>query len=83
MSALIHERKSLIKQTQQYPALKNTLEIQIAEIDQKLAAKVNQSDQNYLRVFYRIAKENLPNEVFEHLHNIASTRVHNQSQKKK
>ncbi len=83
MGALITEKKALMRQAQRNPALAEALQVQIAEIDSKLDAKVNQSDQNHLRVFYRMAKELLPREVFNKLEDISSTRVHNHTQKSK
>lgn len=83
MGALIQEKKALIRQAQRNPALAPTLQVQIDEIDRKLEAKVNQSDQNHLRVFYRMAKQLLPSEVFNKLDDVTSTRVHNHTQKTK
>lgn len=77
MKTLINERKALQKRINKDPALKEALDPQIAEIDKILESRVNQHDQNFLRTFYRTAKEGLPNEVFNRLEDVSSTRQHN------
>lgn len=83
MTALLHERKALVRQINKNPALADQLNLQIAEIEKKLTAKVSESDQNFLRMFYRIAKEGLPEAVFNRLEDISSSRQDNHFKKTK
>lgn len=81
MSDLIRERKSLERQIKNNPALAEQLKPQIAEINEKLSARVEKNDQNFLRVFYKHARQGLPDEVFKRIEDISSTR-HNDQVKK-
>ena len=77
MGALTQEKKVLRRQLATNPALKPVLESKIAEIEKQLDSRVNQHDQNFLRTFYKTAKESLPSAVFNRLEDISSTRQHN------
>jgi len=77
MSDLVREKKLLAKQLITAPERKAEIELKMAEIDRKLISRVNKSDQNFLRVFYKIAKESLEPSVLTHLEGVASTRRHN------
>ena len=76
MSDLIKSKKDLIKQRKNDPALDLVLEAQIEKIDSMIDSKVNKSDQNYLRNYFRLSKEHLRKDVFEKLADMAGTRQH-------
>lgn len=76
MSDMIKERKDLIKRRAACPELKEIIDSQVDVINQKLMSRVNKNDQNFLRVFYKTAKEILDPDVSDRIENVASTRRH-------
>lgn len=77
----MHEKKHLQKQLNGIPEHDAPIQARITQIDNDLEAKTNQSDQNFFRVFYRMAKASLPAGVFEQIESNTSTRQHNYQQK--
>ncbi|CAA0275620.1 Uncharacterised protein [Acinetobacter baumannii] len=78
---LVHEKKQLQKQLNGNSEHDAPLKARIAQIESALEAKTTQSDQNFFRVFYRVAKASLPERVFEQIESNTSTRQHNYQQK--
>lgn len=74
---LFNRKKDLLKSTEITQEIKNELNDLERQIDQR----INRSDQNFFRTFYRTAKEQLTGELFNTVEGIASTRV-NDYQKK-
>ncbi|MDC4361020.1 hypothetical protein NQ651_17705 [Acinetobacter baumannii] len=78
---LVHEKKQLQKQLNGNPEHDAPIQALITRIDNDLDAKTNQSDQNFFRVFYRVAKASLPASTFDQIESNTSTRQHNYQQK--
>ena len=76
MSELVHQKKALIKRRESNPSLEMAINAELDLIEQKIMSRVNKSDQNFLRVFYKTAKEHLPSHVFAKIEGVASTRRH-------
>lgn len=80
MTDLIKAKKDLIKRRSNNPLLDAAINAQLERVEQKITSKVNRSDQNYFRTFYKQARESLPEDVFNRIEGVASTRQHvNQS----
>ena len=76
MTDLTKAKKDLIKRRSNNPLLDAAINAQLERIEQQIASRVNRSDQNYFRTFYKQAKEDLPEDVFNKLEGVASTRQH-------
>lgn len=81
MSDLINEKKRLLKRIRFNPELEKSLYPEVEEIERKLEARVNKNDTNFLRIFYRNAKNGLPVEVFNRLEDVSATRHNDQVSK--
>lgn len=76
MSDLIKSKKDLIKKRKNDPALDLAINAQLEQIESMIWSRVNKSDQNLFRVFYKTAKEMLEPGVFNQLEGVAGTRQH-------
>jgi hypothetical protein len=65
------------KELQRASVITEEMQKEISDIDHQIDQKTNQSDQNYFRTFFKTAKELLPNDAFNKLEGIASTRQNN------
>lgn len=75
MSDLIHQKKKLIRKRENHPELAQALNANLADLDNKIAARLNTADNRYCNNFVKIAKNELSPEVFARLEQIASTRT--------
>lgn len=75
-SDLVHKKKALIKRRESNPSLEMAINAEIELIEKKIMSRVNKSDQNFYRVFFKTAKEYLPPHVFAKIEGVASTRQH-------
>ena len=76
MADLTKAKNDLIKRRSNNPLLDAAINAQLERVEQQIAARVNRSDQNYFRTFYKQAKEDLPEDVFNKLEGVAITRPH-------
>lgn len=85
IQGLVHCKKIVTSQLKENtdPELNLVLHEQLEEISRRIDQKTNRHDQNFMRTFYRIAKEGLPSAVFDRLEDVTHTRMKQRSEQNK
>ena len=77
MQQLLLKKKQLLRS----PVITSDIQNELAKVNHQIDKKTDQSDQNFFRTFYKTAKEQLPNDEFLKVEDIASTRTHDYRKK--
>ncbi|WP_151825582.1 hypothetical protein [Acinetobacter ursingii] len=85
MQGLVHCKKIVTSQLNETnsPEINLVLQQRLDEISRRIEQKTNRHDQNFMRTFYRIAKEGLPSAVFDRLEDVTHTRMKQRSEQSK